>query len=135
MPQVEAVVSVPAKSYGKEIPALQHKVGDIHIDEFGLLYVLLDDAHRLRVFDLDTGTMVADQPLPMGFDGVELRSWEGVTVVRDSLGQLGQGGNVEDTGRLANVWLYLAQDHPAEIWQYNFSFATGFAQCGLGVSP
>eukprot|EP01052_Picozoa_sp_SAG31_P004154 SAG31_NODE_169_length_21415_cov_29.765338_16_plen_437_part_00 len=121
---VSAVVSLSSKSYGREIPSLQHKVGDIYIDELGLIYILLDDARRLRIFDLETGRMLTDKPLPMGFDGVELRSWEGITVVRDQ--QL-LGDN--------NVWLYLAQDHPAEIWRYNFSLIAGFPPCGVIVAP
>jgi hypothetical protein len=66
------VVSISQKIYGRGLPPLQLKVGDIHIDR-GLLYILLDDARRLRVLDIRSGSLVRDEELPAGFDGVEAR--------------------------------------------------------------
>jgi hypothetical protein len=118
-PTLQSVVSISEKIYGRGLPPLQLKVGDIFFDR-GLLYILLDDARRLRVLNVRGGDLVGDEELPVGFDGVEARSWEGVAVVHSP-------------EVAPNVWLFLAQDHPAEIWRYNFSLTLGLPSCASSV--
>jgi len=91
------------------------KVGSMQYFE-GLLWVLFDNSHVMRAFDLKTGSILHEIQLPVAEVGSESQ-WEGMYLQRiannDRIG--GLRGNSETTTNTTLI-LHLALDTPAQIW-------------------
>ena len=106
------------------------KVGSMQYFE-GLLWVLFDNSHVIRAFDLKTGSIVHEVQLPVAEVGSESQ-WEGMYLQRiagnDSLG--GLRGNSKTTTNTTLV-LHLALDTPAQIWSLRLNEIDGNGQWSL----
>ena len=85
------------------------KIGAMRFFE-GLLYILHDDARVVRVWDLSTGVMQAEWPLPLPSIG-KGKQWEGFDLQRITMPTSLRGSEPE-----SRLLLHLVQDTPAAIW-------------------
>lgn len=83
------------------------KMGSLTFFE-GILYVLYDNARRVRGWNLDTGTMVVEWILPRVDGGSH--QWEGMTLQRLS--------SEDGASSSSSVLLHMTLDSPAEVWTF-----------------
>ena len=86
----------------------------------GITYILFDNQNLIRGFNLETGEMVAEIPLP--FNGGN--QWEGIAMERRSLshavGSL-RGSNTrtsEQSDDDSELLVHLAFDTPPQVWTF-----------------
>ena len=102
---------------------LDSKVAAMQFFE-GFLYVLFDNARLIRAFDLQSGDIVHQIPLPVAALGSE-KQWEGMQLER----RIKTGAKNDETGTglrgptnapaeadRSTLLLYLALDTPPQIW-------------------
>ncbi|KAL7545100.1 hypothetical protein ACHAWF_008454 [Thalassiosira exigua] len=90
------------------------KLGSMQYFE-GLLYMLFDNSHVIRAFNITTGEIVLETSLPVAEIGSE-NQWEGMRLQRikdsDIVNRGLRGSNVPGTVLV----LHLALDTPAQVW-------------------
>ena len=82
----------------------------------GILYVLHDNDLLIRSWNIETGEMVSEIPIPRvggGFD----KQWEGLSIYRND-GRFAPLSSGLRGGRGSDLIVHLALDSPPEVWSF-----------------
>eukprot|EP00529_Nitzschia_sp_RCC80_P005230 CAMPEP_0113491710 /NCGR_PEP_ID=MMETSP0014_2-20120614/27695_1 /TAXON_ID=2857 /ORGANISM="Nitzschia sp." /LENGTH=990 /DNA_ID=CAMNT_0000385507 /DNA_START=515 /DNA_END=3487 /DNA_ORIENTATION=+ /assembly_acc=CAM_ASM_000159 len=83
----------------------------------GITYFMHSASNVLRAWDLSTGELLAEIPLPR-VDGVLAGEWKGFTFERRNANEE-EDSSLRGMTKPSNVYLHLAADAPPQIWTFH----------------